>query len=206
MYHFLSLAKCVQLCSQDTAQTRYRPFPSPQKILLCSASLPGNHCSDFCSLPFSFTPASAVDHNHMSSKVLFLDSFQIILWTSFHDVHNCPWFMLCSFIFLQAFIYLFLERGEEREKERNRNISVWLPLTRPLLGTCLQPRHVPSLGIEPVTFQFIGRHSVHWATPARDQQWIFLRYFLVDLQDKLVQHGITGSMVCVYFSFRHFTL
>ena len=33
------------------------------------------------------------------------------------------------------FIYLFLERGEGREKERERNINVWLPLTRPLVGT-----------------------------------------------------------------------
>ena len=31
--------------------------------------------------------------------------------------------------------YLFLERGEEKEKERERNISVWLPLLCPTLGT-----------------------------------------------------------------------
>ena len=31
--------------------------------------------------------------------------------------------------------YLFSERGEGREKERERNIHVWLPLMRPLLGT-----------------------------------------------------------------------
>ena len=31
-----------------------------------------------------------------------------------------------------------------------------------------QPRHVPWLGIKPVTFWFIGPHSIHWATPARD--------------------------------------
>ena len=31
--------------------------------------------------------------------------------------------------------YLFIFRGEERGKERERNISVWLPLERPLLGT-----------------------------------------------------------------------
>ena len=37
--------------------------------------------------------------------------------------------------FLKIFINLFLERGEGREKERERNISVWLPLTYPLLGT-----------------------------------------------------------------------
>ena len=37
--------------------------------------------------------------------------------------------------FFNLFVYLFLERGEGREKERERNISVWLPLTCPLLGT-----------------------------------------------------------------------
>ena len=33
------------------------------------------------------------------------------------------------------FNYLFLERGEVREKERERNINVWLPLACPQLGT-----------------------------------------------------------------------
>ena len=32
-------------------------------------------------------------------------------------------------------MYLVLETGEEREKERERNINVWLPLRCPLLGT-----------------------------------------------------------------------
>ena len=31
--------------------------------------------------------------------------------------------------------YLFLDREEGREKEGERNINVWLPLTHPLLGT-----------------------------------------------------------------------
>ena len=35
----------------------------------------------------------------------------------------------------EDFIYLFLERGEGREKERERHTNVWLPLARPLLGT-----------------------------------------------------------------------
>ena len=42
---------------------------------------------------------------------------------------------MCIFMrfhfFKILFMYLFLERGREGE----RNISVWLPLTRPLLGT-----------------------------------------------------------------------
>ena len=39
--------------------------------------------------------------------------------------------------FLNDFICLFLERGEGREKEREKKINVWLPHTRPLLGTWL---------------------------------------------------------------------
>ena len=38
-------------------------------------------------------------------------------------------------IFFKGFIYLFLERGEGKEKEREKNIYVWLPLMHPLLGT-----------------------------------------------------------------------
>ena len=38
-------------------------------------------------------------------------------------------------LFLKDFVYLFLERGEGREKERERNINVWLPVMCPLLGT-----------------------------------------------------------------------
>ena len=36
-------------------------------------------------------------------------------------------------LFLQRFYFIFRQRG--REEERERNISVWLPLTLPLLGT-----------------------------------------------------------------------
>ena len=32
-------------------------------------------------------------------------------------------------------LFIYFERGEGREKERERNINVWLPLTCPLLGT-----------------------------------------------------------------------
>ena len=39
------------------------------------------------------------------------------------------------FIYFLDFVYLFLERGEGKEKEGERNIYVWLPLMCPLLGT-----------------------------------------------------------------------
>ena len=58
------------------------------------------------------------------------------------------------FLFLYFFkdcIYLFLERGEEREKERERNIKVWLTLMWPHWGPGPQPRHVSCLGIELAT-------------------------------------------------------
>ena len=37
--------------------------------------------------------------------------------------------------FFKDFTYLFLERGEGTEKERERSVSVWLALTWPPLGT-----------------------------------------------------------------------
>ena len=39
------------------------------------------------------------------------------------------------FIFKKDLFIYFLEREEGREKERERNINVWLPLMRPTLGT-----------------------------------------------------------------------
>ena len=38
-------------------------------------------------------------------------------------------------LFFLIFIYLFLERSEGREKERDRKIHVWLPLMWPPLET-----------------------------------------------------------------------
>ena len=43
-------------------------------------------------------------------------------------------YILYIYIF-NDLIYLFLDRGEGREKEGEKNINVWLPLECPLLGT-----------------------------------------------------------------------
>ena len=40
-----------------------------------------------------------------------------------------------NYYFFKDLIYLFLERGGGREKERETNINVWLPLVCPILGT-----------------------------------------------------------------------
>ena len=54
--------------------------------------------------------------------------------------------------FIKILIYLFIERGERKEKERD--INVWLPLMHPLVGTCPATKHVPCLGIKSVTLWF----------------------------------------------------
>ena len=43
-------------------------------------------------------------------------------------------FML-KLLFFKDFIYLFLDRREGEEKERERNINVWMLLPCPQLGT-----------------------------------------------------------------------
>ena len=40
-----------------------------------------------------------------------------------------------AFIFFKDFIYLSLGRGEEKEKEEERTINVWLLLVHPILGS-----------------------------------------------------------------------
>ena len=81
----------------------------------------------------------------------FSISYTFLNLPLFSTYHLCYLFSKYR-IFLKDFIYLFLGRRGGREKERERNINVKLPLSCPLPG--LQPRHVSWLGIEPVTLWF----------------------------------------------------
>ena len=54
------------------------------------------------------------------------------IWTSNRQIYVQYSLYL---LFKKDFIHLYLERGEGREKGRERNINVWLPLAHPLLGT-----------------------------------------------------------------------
>ena len=75
-----------------------------------------------------------------------------MIWVPFHRVmgHLDMVFVkglfkcFTSFNFKKIF-YLFLEIGEGREKKRERNISVWLPLAYSLLGTYWPATHVCAL-------------------------------------------------------------
>ena len=84
-------------------------------------------------------------------------------------------------------VYSFLEQGERREKERERNIDVWLLLMQPCLG------------IEPVMLWFVGQRSAHRATPARAPRMLCYQVFLREEgclgsgSERLFWGGWTGS-------------
>ena len=126
---------------------------------------------------FEFQQDHEMRHIHWFSELKrtldTIKSNSFILHTFFF------WKYWVSFLFLKKdFIYLFLERGEGREKERVRHSNVWLLLAHPHQRPKPQPRHVPWLGIELATLWFSGRHSIHWATPAR-AIYIFLKILFI---------------------------
>ena len=78
-------------------------------------------------------------------------------------------------IFFSVKKKIYFYREGKGGRKRGRNIDMWetlimdlgCPSHAPNRGPGPQPRHVPWLGIKPATFWFTGRHSIHWATPAR---------------------------------------
>ena len=65
---------------------------------------------------------------------------KIFLWKPIPNI-----FLVCKVSIFKRFfkIYLFLGRGERREKERERNINVWLPFTHPYWRPSPQPSTCP---------------------------------------------------------------
>ena len=59
-------------------------------------------------------------------------------------------------LFLKYFIYLFLDKGEGREKEMERNINVWLPFVHPPQGIW------PTTQACALTGNRTGDPLVHW--------------------------------------------
>ena len=96
------------------------------------------------------------------------------LKTSSHFKFNISEMELLLSFYKKDFIYLFLERGRERERGRETSTCGCLlhdPLTRDLSRN---PSMHPRLAIAPVTLWFAGWHSIHWATPAREGTFTFL--------------------------------
>ena len=83
-------------------------------------------------------------------------------------------FMNQSFLFKR--FYLFLDRREGKEKERERNINVWLPLVRPphqVPGP--QPRHVSWLGITGDSDLQAGTQSTEPHQPGNQSSLIYFK-------------------------------
>ena len=74
--------------------------------------------------------------------------------------------LLASFL-KKIFICLFLERGERRQKQRERNINVWLPFAHPLQGIWPETQAWALTGNQTSDFWLAGRCSIHGAIPAR---------------------------------------
>ena len=90
------------------------------------------------------------------------------------------------FVFLR--FYLFLEKGEGRDKKRDRNVDV--REKHRLVASCTspdwepnpKPRCVPWLEIELVTFHFAGWCPAHWVTAVRAhalEWWLLSRRFSI---------------------------
>ena len=62
------------------------------------------------------------------------DNLHILGFMNISFFTDFSWSLILYSLF-KDFIYLFLERGEGRNIEWERNINVWLPLTRPSVGT-----------------------------------------------------------------------
>ena len=65
-----------------------------------------------------------IQYNRWKSFSLTVSSASILLLVT----------LVGEYIFLRFYLFLFLERGEEREKGRERKINVWLLFVCPLLG------------------------------------------------------------------------
>ena len=81
---------------------------------------------------------------------------------------------LFSLFFKKDFIYSFLERGKGKKRRRETLIGC---LLHPDWGLNPQPRHVLQLGIELVTFKFVGWCPTSWATPVRANFVLFQNCF-----------------------------
>ena len=71
-----------------------------------------------------------------------------------------------SFLFLKILFILFLEKGRGGEREGEKHQCMVASHTPPPRNVACHNMY-PRLGIELATLWLAGRHSIHWATPAR---------------------------------------
>ena len=87
--------------------------------------------------PCQYSVSSVFQFSHSAWYVVCIVVVFSIFLISNEVMHLFIWLLaiwISSFLKNILFIYLFLERGEGKEKDRERNISVLLTLVRPPLG------------------------------------------------------------------------
>ena len=109
-----------------------------------------------------------MDSKNESCVLTFFFCKLTVHFKCMHGIIKCT-------VFLKDFIYLFLERGEGREKEMERNISVWLPLMRPLLGIW-PATQACALDWELNQWLFGSQAGTQSTEP--HQPWLNVQYFL----------------------------
>ena len=89
------------------------------------------------SLSFQYSPKLHVHTLYLPllNTYHFFPKLSQTFITFYTSSFQCPILSLVHFIFKILFTYLFLEREEGREKERERNINLWLHLAHSLLGS-----------------------------------------------------------------------
>ena len=84
---------------------------------------------------------------------------------------NMIFFWIFFFLFLQIFfkdfIYVFLDRGERREKDRERNTVCGCFLSTPTEDLARNPGMCPDWESNRRPFGSQAWCSIHWVTPAR---------------------------------------
>ena len=104
----------------------------------------------------------------------------------------CFFLIVFKALFIYSFIYW--KRGREGEREGEKNQCVIASHTCLNWRPNLQPRHVPWLGIELVTFCFAGQCPTNWATLVRAKAlYAFLRL------NHLFNYSLHSALFCISF-------
>ena len=118
-----------QISSFYSSSYNWPPFtilPSPTPSPLVTTNLLSASMSLFCLFIYFLHINKIIQY--LTFSIWLIDNLLNLITLSFTQV------VTNGSIILKGFIYLFLERGEGREKERDRNINVWLPLEYPIPG------------------------------------------------------------------------
>ena len=139
---------------------------------------------------------------HLWLSCSFLTVFTWISVLIFTSFDNYLFFQLTNFWLLSLSLFLFLDREDGWEKERERNINVWLPLTHPLLGTW------PATQACALTANWIGdplvRRLAFNPLSHTSQGWLcYLLNFMLFFNFLFVVITFIKSLFLLLFFFRH---